>query len=66
MSAMLGSNGGAVVAVVADETFVGGSLKNKSNAGRKRTPEGVRPSPCENQVAVLSLVDVATGEVRSE
>lgn len=63
LDAMLGGNGNVVVA---DETFIGGSLENKSNSERKKIKEGPRRGPFENKTAVLSLVDTATGEVRSK
>jgi transposase-like protein len=55
--------------VVADETFIGGKPKNKHQQGRPRPygpggtgRAGQRPAP---KTAVLSLIEVATGEVRS-
>ena len=63
LAGMLGGNGNVVVA---DETFFGGSLSNKSNSERKRIRNGLRPGPFEGKTAVLSLVDTATGEVRSK
>jgi len=65
LEAMLGGNGGVVVA---DETFVGGSLKNKSKSERAaiREREGGRVGPHENKTTVLSLLDTTTGEVRSK
>lgn len=58
--------------VVADGTFVGGKPKNRHRQGKTR-PSGPggkgrhdRVKPTENKTAVLSLVDKATGEVRSQ
>src|SRR5438132_3680141 len=54
--------------VVADETFIGDKLKNKHQQGKpKRQPggKGAQSGPQYGKTAVLSLIDKATGEVRS-
>ena len=56
--------------IVADESFIGGKPKNKHQQGRKPTHTGAygrkRPGPVSDKPAVLSLIDTATGEVRSK
>lgn len=50
--------------IVADETFIGGNVRNNRGRGRTGgTPAWARE---DNKTAVLSLVDRATGEVRSK
>lgn len=51
--------------VVADETFVGGSFKNKHKGARKDYTAGRTGGPYD-KTPVLSLVNPATGEVRSQ
>lgn len=50
--------------VVADETYIGGSLKNKHRSQVKTFTSGRRGGPYD-KTAVLSLVDSDTGQVRS-
>ena len=52
--------------IVADETFIGGLPKNKHQQGKARagTSKGHAGYP-HHKTAVLSLIDKATGEVRS-
>ncbi|MCU1354839.1 MAG: putative transposase for insertion sequence element [Acidimicrobiales bacterium] len=66
--------GGPGHVIVADETFIGGSLK-RMNAGTRRKAEAVQKviphgaklgGPSWNKVAVLSLIDTTTGQVRSK
>lgn len=64
LARMLGGNGGTVVA---DETFIGGKPKNKHRSpGRKPVGAGAKSGPAYDKVAVLSLIDTATGEARSK
>jgi len=71
LAGMLGGNGGTVVA---DETFVGGSVErmNKKRRTAAETPAKLVPGgpklggPAWNKASVLSLVDITTGEVRSQ
>ncbi len=65
--------GGEGHVVVADETFIGGSLTSMNKATRKRAEEPVELVPGQphgaggsfNKTAVLSLIDTDTGKVRS-
>lgn len=63
--------------VIADETFIGGSMERMNEKARKaaEAPVRVQPGPARqshgsgpsfNKVAVLSLIDTASGEVRSK
>lgn len=64
----LGVLGGGGAVVVADETFIGGKVRNKHKQGKpKRHPvgAGARSGPAYGKVAVLTLVDRSTGEARS-
>ena len=66
--AMLGGEGHVIVA---DETYVGGSLKSMNNKARKRlesvpvTPGSREGGPGWNKASVLTLIDTTTGESRS-
>lgn len=51
--------------VQADETFIGGKLKNKHQQGKARPKYGKGVKGTDNKTAVLSLVHPQTGEVRS-
>lgn len=51
--------------IVADETFMGGSFKNKPKGSRKNYTAGRAGGPYD-KTPVLSLIDTATGEVRSQ
>lgn len=53
--------------IVADETFIGGKPKNKHQQGKPRpkTGKGLAGTP-HHKTAVLSLIDTASGEVRSQ
>lgn len=65
--------GGEGHVIVADETFIGGSLTymNKATRTRAEVPEQIVPGtphgagPSFNKTAVLSLIDTDTGQVRS-
>jgi transposase-like protein len=64
---MLGGEGHVIVA---DETFIGGSVKNMHKVHSEPVQivpgEGARrPSPFANKTAVLTLIDTDTGESRS-
>ena len=52
--------------ILADETYIGGLPKNKHQQGRKRPGggKGIAGQP-HHKIAVLSLLDKGTGEVRS-
>ena len=52
--------------IVADETYIGGKPKNRHQQGRQRpgTSKGLAGTPTD-KTPVLSLIDKATGEVRS-
>ncbi|MCA1702847.1 MAG: IS1595 family transposase [Actinobacteria bacterium] len=52
--------------IVADETYIGGKPKNRHQQGRVRpgTSKGYAGTP-KDKTPVLSLIDKATGEVRS-
>ena len=56
--------------VVADETFIGGKPKNKHQQGKPRPYSaggfGRSQGPFIGKTAVLSLIDKASGEVRSQ
>ncbi len=54
--------------VVADETFIGGKPKNKHQQGRparKPVGTGSKTGVAYDKIAVLTLVDKTTGEIRS-
>ncbi len=52
--------------IVADETFIGGSLKNKHRSQIKAVPViPGQPASFPHLTTVLSLVNKNTGEVRS-
>lgn len=63
--------GGEGHVVVADETYIGGSLKAMNAKARKRldevpvAPGSRQGGPGWNKVSVLSLIDTTTGQVRS-
>lgn len=65
--------GGEGHVIVADETFIGGSLPrmNKATRARAEAPEQIIPhvpagaGPAFNKTSVLSLIDTDTGQVRS-
>lgn len=62
---MLGGDGAIVVA---DETFIGGKVKNKHQQGKpKRHPVGAgsKSGPAYGKIAVLTMVDRTSGEARS-
>ncbi len=52
--------------IVADETYIGGKPRNRHQQGRQRpgTSKGYAGTP-KDETPVLSLIDKATGEVRS-
>lgn len=54
--------------VIADETFIGGKPRNRHQQGRPRKGHGAgtKTGPGYDKVAVLSLVNKQTGEVRSQ
>jgi len=54
--------------IVADETFIGGNSKNKHRQGKygKQGGAGSHKRSMANKTTVLSLIDKATGEVRSK
>lgn len=71
LAGLLGGGGGVVVA---DETYIGGSIErmNKKQRNAAETPHRMRPGgqktggPGWNKASVLSLIDTTTGEVRSK
>jgi transposase-like protein len=53
--------------VIADETYIGGAAKNRHHQGKKHPGKHAgRDHTMHDKAAVLSLVDKATGEVRSQ
>lgn len=53
--------------VIADETYIGGAAKNRHHQGKKHPGKHAgRSHTMHDKAAVLSLVDKATGEVRSQ
>lgn len=53
--------------VIADETYIGGAAKNRHHQGKKHPGKHAgREHTMHDKAAVLSLVDKATGEVRSQ
>ncbi|HEX2576072.1 MAG TPA: IS1595 family transposase [Aquihabitans sp.] len=64
--------GGDDTVIIADETYIGGSLKTMNRKARQRLdavpvkPGSREGGPGWNKASVLSLLDTRTGEVRSQ